>query len=87
MYKCVNDEGYTQLAVNNSVSFLDLQGHMQSVEKAWKDVRRGIPRSGPKEPQFVGYLAEYLFKRRYLDLKDRVHHFFEMVGKVYPPIS
>lgn len=87
MYKCVDDEEYTQLAVNKSISFEDLQGHTRSVEKAWKHVRRGIPRSGPKAPQFIGYLAEYLFKRQYPDLRNRLHHFFEMVGKVYPPIS
>jgi len=33
----------------------------------------------------VGYLAEFLFKHKYADYRERVHAFFTAVGRMYSP--
>ena len=33
----------------------------------------------------VGYLAEFLFKRKFPDHRDRIHAFFTAVAELYPP--
>ncbi|KAJ8881205.1 hypothetical protein PR048_017678, partial [Dryococelus australis] len=36
----------------------------------WWDVRHGLPRYGRTTPHFVGYMLEFMFRRRYLDQRE-----------------
>ncbi|KAJ8971098.1 hypothetical protein NQ314_000880 [Rhamnusium bicolor] len=74
-------------AVNHSKNFVDSDtgAHTQNIERCWRDVRAGIPRFGRREQHFDGYLAEYQFRKKYPDHRDRFHHFFKCIGQVYPP--
>jgi len=86
-YDCLGNEGYTHLNVNHSVNFVDptTGAHTQNIERVWREVRGGVPRFGRKTLHFAGYLAEFLFKRKYSVYTERIHAFFQMVGELYSP--
>ena len=86
-YDCLSSENFVHQAVNHSQNFVspDSGAHTQNIERLWRDVRGGIPRFGRSEKHLVGYLAEFLFKRKFPDHRDRVQAFFSAVGELYPP--
>ena len=86
-YDCLGNEGYTHLSVNHSVNFVapTSGAHTQNIERVWHEVRGGVPRFGRKTLHFAGYLAEFLFKRKYSVYTERIHAFFQMVGELYSP--
>ena len=86
-YDCLSSEGFVHESVNHSKNFVDpdTRAHAQNIGKTWREVWGGIPRFGRKEKHGVGYLAEFTFKRKYADYRERVHAFFTAVGQVYSP--
>lgn len=62
----------------------DPLNHTQNIERTWRNVRGGIPRYGRKEVHMIGYLAEFLFKRRFTK-EDDIHNFLIQIGRVSPP--
>jgi len=86
-YDCLSDEGFVHQTVNHSQNFVDPRSaaHTQHIERVWREVRGNIPRFGRKDSHMVGYLAEFLFKQKYPDHRDRVHAFFSAVAELYPP--
>ena len=48
------------------------------------EVRAGIPRYERFPKHLVGYLAAFLFKRKFENHLDRIHAFFMAVGELYP---
>ena len=86
-YSCLSDEGFVHQSVNHSMNFVDPHSgaHTQNIERTWREVRGGIPRFGRKEKHMVGYLAEFLFKRQYVDYTERLHAFYTAVGQLYSP--
>lgn len=86
-YDILRNEGFEHLKINHSLNFVDPQDpqvHTQNIERTWRNVRGGIPRYGRQEAHMVGYLAEFLFKRRYSGTED-VHHFLMEIARLYPP--
>jgi transposase-like protein len=77
---------FYHFTVNHSKNFVDPDtgGHTNTIERTWRDVRSTIPRYGVRKAHFVGYLAEYQFKRRY-ERGTRLHHFFKAAASLYPP--
>jgi transposase-like protein len=77
---------FYHFTVNHSINFVDPEtgAHTNSIERTWRDVRSTIPRYGVRKAHFVGYLAEYQFKRRY-ERGERLHHFFKAAAALYPP--
>jgi len=86
-YDCLSSEGFVHESVNHSTNFIDPQSgaHTQNIERTWREVRGGIPRFGRSQKHMVGYLAEFLFKRKYSNYPERVHAFFTAVGQLYSP--
>ena len=86
-YDCLSNEGFVHENVNHSKNFVDPQSraHTQHIERTWREVRGGIPHFGRKEKHMVGYLAEFLFKRKYPDYREWVHAFFTAAGQLYYP--
>jgi len=86
-YDCLSSEGFIHQTVNHSQNFVDpcTRSHTQNIERVWREVRGNIPRFGRREGHMVGYLAEFLFKQKFSDHRDRVHAFFSAVGQLYPP--
>lgn len=86
-YCNLNNEGFEHLRVNHSITFVDPETgvHTNTVERTWREVRCNIPRYGVRKEHFVGYLAEYQFKRRYADTNQRLHHFLLAAAALYPP--
>jgi len=86
-YDCLSNEGFVHQTVNHSMNFVDPRSgaHTQNIERIWREVRGGIPRFGRKEKHMVGYLAEFLFKRKYSDYRQRLHAFYTAVGQLYSP--
>jgi len=86
-YDCLHLEGFVHEKVNHSTNFVDPRSgaHTQNIERTWREVRGNIPRFGRREHHMVGYLAEYLFKRKYSHYAQRVHAFFTAVGQLYTP--
>lgn len=86
-YDTLNDEGFQHFAINHSINYVDPNDatiHTQNIERTWRDIRGGIPRYGRKDAHFVGYLAEFLFKRSITDDGD-IHRFFFEISRLYPP--
>jgi len=86
-YDFLSSEGFVHQNVNHSMNFVDPHSgaHTQNIERIWREVRGGIPRFGRSEKHMAGYLAEFLFKRKYLDYTERIHVFFSVVGQLYSP--
>lgn len=87
-YDCLWDEGYTHFTVNHTYTFVDPDtgAHTQHIERAWREVRARIPRYGRKDAHFIGYLAEFMFKRSFPDHTVRLHEFLKAAANLYPPI-
>lgn len=85
-YNTLNSYNFTHITVNHSRQFMDpVSGpHTNNIERAWRDIRGRVPKSGARTKNFVGYLAEYMFQRRYIP-EERIHHFFFAAAKLYPP--
>lgn len=86
-YNALKDEQFQHLTVNHSLNFVnpdDERVHTQNIERTWRDVRGGIPRYGRKENHFIGYLGEFLFKKKF-DVQHRIHNFFKAAADVYKP--
>jgi len=81
-YDCLSSEDFVHQTVNHSQNFVDptSDAHTQNIERLWRDVKGGITRFGRSEKHLVGYLAEFLFKRKFPDYRDWIHHFFWAVG-------
>ncbi|XP_050516404.1 uncharacterized protein LOC126891267 [Diabrotica virgifera virgifera] len=86
-YNCLAHEGFHHQTVNHSKHFVDPETgtHSNHIERLWREVRSNIPKYGVKEAHFVGYLAEFYFKRRYTKRLERMHHFFKAASELYPP--
>jgi len=86
-YDCLSSEGFVHESVNHSKNFVDpkLRAHTQKIERTWREVRGGFPRFGRKKPHMVGNLAEFMFKCKYSDYRDRAHAFFTAAGQLYSP--
>ena len=88
-YDCLSLEGFVHQAANHSQNFVDPDpgAHAQNVGRLWRDVRGGMPRRGrsQSEKNLVGYLAEFLFKRKFPDHRQRIHAFFWAVSQLHPP--
>jgi len=87
-YDCLSLEGFVHQRVNDSQNFVDPDtgAHTQNIERLWRDVRGGVPRFGRSQKHVVGYLAEFLFKRKFPDHRDRIHAFFTAVAELYLPL-
>lgn len=86
-YDMLQHEGFQHLKINHSLNFVDPEDrtiHTQNIERTWRNVRGGIPRYGRKDAHMIGYLAEFLFKRRYSE-GDDVHNFLLEIARMYPP--
>lgn len=81
-YNCLQLE---HLTVNKTYSFVDPDSNaqIQNIGSLWREVRGNIPRFGYKEPHLVGHLAEFMFKRLCGSYKERIHHLFLEIGKIY----
>jgi len=86
-YDCLSSEGFVHQSVNHSMNFVDPHSgaHTQNIERVWREVRGGIPRFGRSKKHMAGYLAEYLFKRKYSNYTQRIHAFYSVVGQLYSP--
>lgn len=86
-YRELDNHGFDHMTVNHSVNFVDPDtgAHTNNIERLWRDVRSTIPRYGTRKAHSAGYLAEFLFKRKYPDVSERLHHFFKAIGETFPP--
>ncbi|KII61643.1 hypothetical protein RF11_08555 [Thelohanellus kitauei] len=86
-YRTLDERGFEHLCVNNFVNFVDPDtgAHTNGIERMRRDVRSKIPRYGTKQHHADGYLAEFIFKRMYPVIKDRLNQFFQAISSFYPP--
>lgn len=86
-YDGLDLEGYVHFQVNHSENFVDpiTGANTNRIERVWRDVRSTIPRYGTRKYHAEGYLAEYLFKRRFPNHTERIHHFFKAISTSFPP--
>lgn len=86
-YEGLNNEGFTHLTVNHSINFVDpdTKAHTQNIERLWRDLKDDLPKYGRSKEHFLGYLAEFLFKKKFSNNADRIHEFFMAMGKLYNP--
>ena len=67
------------------MNFVDPESgaHTQHIERAWRETRANIPRYGTRKYHYVGYIAEFMFRRRY-DYNERINAFFNIIADMYP---
>lgn len=61
--------------------------HLQTIRRLWREFRNNIP-NGSKcvfKQKLSGYIAEFMFKRRYPNHTQRAHAFFTIVAEIHPP--
>ncbi|EFN87025.1 hypothetical protein EAI_00017, partial [Harpegnathos saltator] len=59
-----------------------LGAHIQNIERLWREVRVNIPRFGTRETHLIGYLAEFMFKRKF-NMNERITQFFKIISELY----
>lgn len=86
-YRDLDNQGFTHFTVNHSVNFVDPDtgAHTNNIERLWRDVRSTIPRYGTRKAHSAGYLAEFMFKRKYPNVTERLHYFFKAIANTFPP--
>lgn len=85
-YQRLSAYNFNHVTVNHSREFVDPEtgAHTNHIERQWRDVRDHIPKYGVKTPHFLGYLAEYQFKKKY-HTSSRLHHFMLAAARLYRP--
>ena len=68
-YDWLKVEGYTHLAVNHSLNFVDLHtgAHTQRIENTWWGIKQSMPRTGTCKDLFESYLQEWFWRQHYGD--------------------
>jgi len=86
-YNCLSSEGYRHLTVNHSLNFVDADtgAHTQNIESNWRAAKAAVPKFGNRRHFFPGYLARYLFIRRFPNNGQRFHEFLLAAGQLYNP--
>jgi len=84
-YNNINMYGYTHYTVNHKQNFIDpnTNCHTQNIERIWRDMRGNIPRFGTSVKHYRFYIAEFLFKRRFVH-HERIDKFFTIMSEIYP---
>ncbi|XP_072178997.1 uncharacterized protein [Diadema setosum] len=85
-YDRLQSEGFTHETVNHSIEFVSETGaHTQTIESTWRAVKCTLPGSGGRADMLDSYLAEFIFRRRYLEGQpDQFLAFLKKVLVVYP---
>ncbi|KAK4328671.1 hypothetical protein Pmani_000918 [Petrolisthes manimaculis] len=55
------------------------------MQKLWTDFHSSIPTAGRSRDNMSGYIAEFMFKRKYPSHIHRTHEFLRIVAQIYPP--
>lgn len=86
-YNCHQSEGFQYLTLDHSINFVDPEtgDDTQMIEKLFREVRLGVPRRGNMKHHLNGFIAEFLFKRQFKEYKERLHHLWIAISKVYKP--
>ncbi|XP_076622909.1 uncharacterized protein LOC143342669 [Colletes latitarsis] len=84
-YDCLNTEGYIHLKVNHKINFVDpmTEAHTQHIERIWRETRANIPRYGTRSYHYIGYIAEFMFRRTY-NFDNRIMSFFDVMADIFP---
>ena len=84
-YDQLEKEGFAHESVNHSIEFVSETGvHTQTIESTWRAVKRTLPSSGGRPEMLDSYLAEFLFRRRYLtDAHDKFLTFLSKIKVIY----
>ncbi|KAL7634469.1 UNVERIFIED_CONTAM: hypothetical protein RMT77_014846 [Armadillidium vulgare] len=86
MYKCLEFEEYKNLRVNRTYNFVDPDTSIctQNIERVLYEVKSLIKRYKSRKYSFQGHIAEFLFKRKFSNYKQRLHHLWLAIAKLYP---
>lgn len=87
LYNCLTQHGYNHRKVIHSQGFVNSDGtHTQTIEGAWADMKRKIPKIKRNTERLDYYLAEYLFKKKYAkDMKMASHQLLHLIATKYNP--
>lgn len=88
-YDTLEEHGYIHANVNHSQNFVDptTGAHTQNIERHWRELRSKVPKYGRVEEHFEGYIAEFLFLRKYTTIGERIHNIFTSIGSLYAPTN
>ncbi|KAK3932709.1 putative transposase-like protein [Frankliniella fusca] len=84
-YETLGPRGFRHLQVNHSVTFKEGEVCTNTVEGMWALVKRSFPRCNRQKAIFDSYLAEFMFRRRWLSEGDKFAMFLEKIKVVYKP--
>ncbi|KAE8739811.1 hypothetical protein FOCC_FOCC014679 [Frankliniella occidentalis] len=84
-YDTLGRRGYRHLKVNHSITFKDGECCTNTIEGMWGLVKRMFPRCNRQKKQFDSYLAEFMFRRRFMQGKDSLASFVEQIVNLYKP--
>ncbi|GBM05487.1 hypothetical protein AVEN_94773-1 [Araneus ventricosus] len=64
-YSCLSDEGFKDLTVNHSATFVDpdTEVHTNAIEGTWSALKRSLHGINQVAGEFDAYMAEYIWRR------------------------
>lgn len=85
-YDCLAHEGFNHLTVDHSISFVDPEtgAHTNTMKSIWSSIKRYLSQYRNIGNSFDGYLAEYVWRRRYDHRIDILKDFFNAIKELYP---
>lgn len=86
LYKDLEKEGYVIFIKRLKDCVDPVTGkEMGKMQSLWNDLHTCIPTAGRSRENLSGYIAEFMFKRKYPSHIHRTHAFLSIVAEVYPP--
>jgi len=79
--------GYSHLTVNHSIEFKNPESaHTNNIEGMWCHTNASMTQYSRKKHFYAGYLAKYMFLKRYRSLgPNPLVEFFKLAAQVYDP--
>ena len=83
-YNKLSSLGYTHLTVNHSKEFINIEtgACTNGIESDWRHAKVSMPRYGVQKGLHTGYLAEFMWRRKYHD-HDKFLKLIDHINTVY----
>lgn len=81
-YQCLQFKYNQHMTINHSYKLLkpNIGAHTQRIERLCWEVRANVPRFWNRKQHFHGHIPEFLFRRRFSDLKTRLRNLWVLMA-------
>ncbi|RXG64844.1 hypothetical protein Avbf_11287 [Armadillidium vulgare] len=87
-YQCLEFEGYDQVSHltaehNYNIIDTDRGSNTQIIQRICRDIKSYVPRFINRKHHFNGYIAEFLFKRKFNNYRKRLHNLWMAIADLH----